>query len=326
MSNNLALAIESLGTKLTCNFDRLSNEQAKIIDTLAHAQTTQQQTKVEVKTGSASADEKVTVTTTTVTKDAEDTGDRDEAVEEKVSVSVAEEKARTESTTKVEEKAEAKTESSTKVEEVAETKTETTTTTTEVKSEEKVEVDVVVEEEEKPAKDADAETIEVEVMDAVCEPVSEPASAHEPVLTPEPIIAPKPAPAPEPAPAAAAKPAATEKVTITVQKDSDEHRRAETFKAHLRAANFAFHTNPYASSFFQHGFSEVGMPSYIRNPCMMQSPYTGVTECSCALSSCASCLTTKLSSMGYAVTQMQVSSLLSVYNGDSARVIDYVTR
>ncbi|KAJ2814895.1 hypothetical protein FBU31_007124, partial [Coemansia sp. 'formosensis'] len=39
MSNNLTLAIESLGTKLATNFDRLSNEQAKIIDSLAHAKT-----------------------------------------------------------------------------------------------------------------------------------------------------------------------------------------------------------------------------------------------------------------------------------------------
>ncbi|KAJ2811122.1 hypothetical protein FBU31_007843, partial [Coemansia sp. 'formosensis'] len=104
--------------------------------------------------------------------------------------------------------------------------------------------------------------------------------------------------------------------------DCEEQRRAEIFKEHLRNANtFAFHTNPYASSFFQHGFSEVGMPSYIRHPCMLQTPFDEPT-CSCS-GGCSACLTRKLAEMGYGVNEMQVSSLLSTYNGDTARVIDH---
>ncbi|KAJ1661235.1 hypothetical protein GGF38_003772, partial [Coemansia sp. RSA 25] len=140
-----------------------------------------------------------------------------------------------------------------------------------------------------PAKDtkSDTETINVEVVDE------------------------KPAPTP-----AAPK--------TPPKKDDCGKSQADIFKEHLRAANtFAFHTNPYASSFFQHGFSEVGMPSYIRHPCMLRTPFNEPT-CSCT-NGCSVCLTKKLSEMGYAVNEMQVSSLLGVYNGDTARVIEHVT-
>ncbi|KAJ2400935.1 hypothetical protein GGI10_006140, partial [Coemansia sp. RSA 2530] len=106
--------------------------------------------------------------------------------------------------------------------------------------------------------------------------------------------------------------------------ECEEQRRADIFKEHLHNANaFAFHTNPYASSFFQHGFSEVGMPSYIRHPCMLQTPFDE-HACDCS-GGCSACLTRKLAEMGYGVNEMQVSSLLCVYNGDTARVIDHVT-
>ncbi|KAJ2463175.1 hypothetical protein GGI03_004006, partial [Coemansia sp. RSA 2337] len=46
--------------------------------------------------------------------------------------------------------------------------------------------------------------------------------------------------------------------------------------------------------------------------------------CSCS-GGCSVCLTRKLAEMGYGVNEMQVSSLLGMYNGDTARVIDHVT-
>ncbi|KAJ2062703.1 hypothetical protein GGI17_002210 [Coemansia sp. S146] len=309
MSNNLTLAIESLGTKLATNFDRLSNEQAKIIDSLAHAKTTVSD-KVESK-----VTEKVAETTADAAAAAADESDSDD---EKKTEKKAEEKVET----KVEEQVEEKVEKvEIKVEEKVETKTETktdegvteTTTmetkTTEIKVED-VEADKKKDEDKKeeekkeeaappaPAKDAyDTETINVEIIDEA-----------------PPAPAPTPAPCPAPAPVH----------VHPKQDDCDDKRRADIFKEHLHRANaFAFHSNPYASSFFQHGFSEVGMPSYIRHPCMMQTPFDERT-CSCS-GGCSVCLTRKLAEMGYGVNEMQVSSLLSVYNGDTARVIEHVT-
>ncbi|KAJ2756203.1 hypothetical protein GGI19_001039 [Coemansia pectinata] len=327
MSNNLTLAIESLGTKLATNFDRLSNEQAKIIDSLAHAKTTvsdKVESKVTEKVAETTADAAAAVAAVAVAAavvaaaaaDESDSDDSDSGDEKKT-----EKKAEEKVEAKVEEKVEEKVDKvEIKVEEKVETKTETktdegvteTTTvetkTTEIKVED-VEADKKKDEdkeEEKkeeaappaPAKDAcDTETINVEIIDEA-----------------PPAPAPTPAPCPAPAP-----------VHVHHKKDDcDDKRRADIFKEHLHRANaFAFHSNPYASSFFQHGFSEVGMPSYIRHPCMMQTPFDEPT-CSCS-GGCSVCLTRKLAEMGYGVNEMQVSSLLSVYNGDTARVIEHVT-
>ncbi|KAJ1812260.1 hypothetical protein LPJ56_005562, partial [Coemansia sp. RSA 2599] len=83
MSTNLTLAIESLGTKLTQNFDKLSNEQAKIIDTLEH--TTKQESKEEVTVETHTGDGikiETTKTSTTVT----DVAGKDEEKAEAVKV------------------------------------------------------------------------------------------------------------------------------------------------------------------------------------------------------------------------------------------------
>ncbi|KAJ2045470.1 hypothetical protein H4S04_005626 [Coemansia sp. S16] len=317
MSNNLTLAIESLGTKLATNFDRLSNEQAKIIDSLAHAKTTVSvESKVVEKvaeTVAAAAAVAAVAAVAAAADDSDSDSDSDSDDEKKTKVDTkTEEKVEA----KVEEKAEEKVEI--KVEEKVETKTETktdegvteTTTvetkTTEIKVED-VEADKKEEEKEEdkkeekkeeaappapPAKDTcETETINVEIIDEA-----------------------PPAPAPTPAP-----------VHVHHKTDDcEEKRRADIFKEHLHRANaFAFPTNPYASSFFQHGFSEVGMPSYIRHPCMLQTPFDE-RACSCS-GGCSVCLTRKLAEMGYGVNEMQVSSLLGMYNGDTARVIDHVT-
>ncbi|KAJ2489441.1 hypothetical protein GGI11_009266, partial [Coemansia sp. RSA 2049] len=62
------------------------------------------------------------------------------------------------------------------------------------------------------------------------------------------------------------------------------------FAYHLSAANFAFHSNPYSSSFFKHGFAEADMPSHFSHPCMMASPFECVSSCSCTHgNSCPAC-------------------------------------
>ncbi|KAJ2743347.1 hypothetical protein GGI20_003808 [Coemansia sp. BCRC 34301] len=270
MSTNLTLAIESLGTKLATNFDRLSTEQAKIIDSLEHAKTANAECVEAAALAAAAAavvaDKKVTVTESVEVK----VEDAKVEVEEKVEVKVE----------KVEEKVEVKVEEKVeKVEEKVEAKVEAKIEekTTEVKITE-VKVDDVDAKSDK----SDTETIHIEVTDA--------------------------------------KPSLSTKDSCTGSK-----QQADIFKDHLLAANaFAFHSNPYASSFFQHGFSEVGMPSYIRHPCMLRTPFNEPV-CGCTGGgSCSVCLTRKLAEMGYAVNEMQVSSLLGVYNGDPARVIEHV--
>ncbi|KAJ2696231.1 hypothetical protein H4218_004740 [Coemansia sp. IMI 209128] len=324
MSNNLTLAIESLGTKLATNFDRLSNEQAKIIDSLAHAKTTvstkveskDSEEKVETKTETTDAGvaaAAVAAAAAVVAKAAESDSDSDsDSDDEKKKVEVKTE-------VKVEAKAEEKVE--TKAEEKVETKTETKTEVKveETKTEEKVEIKVEEKVETKTDECAtetrveETKTTEIKVEDVVPEKKKEepPAPACDAETITVEVIEP-PAPAPTP-------------IHVHLKKDEcEEQRRADIFKEHLHNANaFAFHTNPYASSFFQHGFSEVGMPSYIRHPCMLQTPFDE-HACDCS-GGCSACLTRKLAEMGYGVNEMQVSSLLCVYNGDTARVIDHVT-
>ncbi|KAJ2909216.1 hypothetical protein GGI21_002103, partial [Coemansia aciculifera] len=279
MSTNLTLAIESLGTKLATNFDRLSNEQAKIIDSLAHAKTTSDVCAEAAATAAAAA---ALVATTAVV--AEEKTEEVE-VEEKVEI-------------KVEEKVEVTTETKTDEGVTKSTTVETKTTDIKVEDVETKTTDIKVE-------DVETKTTEIKVEDVKGK--SEPEIIHVEVVDVKPppaVVVVAPAPAPP-------------------KKDDcgGTQHRADIFKEHLAAANqFAFHTNPYASSFFQHGFSEVGMPSYIRHPCMLRSPFNEPSSCSsCTNGGCSACLTRKLAEMGYAVSEMQVSSLLGAYNGDSAR-------
>ncbi|KAJ1728178.1 hypothetical protein LPJ72_005591 [Coemansia sp. Benny D160-2] len=89
----------------------------------------------------------------------------------------------------------------------------------------------------------------------------------------------EPAHRPAAAPAAAAAPAPSHAPDAT-----------KAFAYHLSAANFAFHSNPYSSSFFKHGFAEADMPSHFSHPCMMASPFECVSSCSCTRgNSCPAC-------------------------------------
>ncbi|KAJ2236239.1 hypothetical protein GGH97_005585, partial [Coemansia sp. RSA 475] len=90
MSTNLTLAIDSLGTKLTRNFDKLSDEQAKILESLKKAAEHEKVIKEEIviiKEKEEVKDEPHSTTTTTTT-----TTTKTEAKDEKVEVDVEVEK------------------------------------------------------------------------------------------------------------------------------------------------------------------------------------------------------------------------------------------
>ncbi|KAJ1868875.1 hypothetical protein H4R99_000293 [Coemansia sp. RSA 1722] len=317
MSTNLSLAIESLGTKLTQNFDKLSTEQAKIIDTLEHSskQENKEEVVVETHTGDGVKIE-TTKTSTTVT----DVHSRDEQPvvnEEKVSVEIKDDK----KTEKVE--VEIKDDKTEKVEvEIKDDKAETINV--EITDDGKTEVvDVEIKDEKKE------ETIDIEVKDE--KPAADVKPEHPP---PPPPSEAAPPPPPPPPPAAdlppppppppqhmppppppppplhhmpppppmhphvhlpptpphvhcvPPPPPAPEEIKVRVEHVSHFHHndahKAESFTYHLGMANFNFSTNPYESSFFKHGFSEIGMPCHFARPCMMESPFECPSGCRCS--------------------------------------------
>ncbi|KAJ1992352.1 hypothetical protein GGI25_002879 [Coemansia spiralis] len=88
----------------------------------------------------------------------------------------------------------------------------------------------------------------------------------------------------------------TERIRVHVEEPVPNYgfvnnkKATEAFAYHLSAANFAFHSNPYSSSFFKHGFAEAGIPSHFAHPCMMTSPFECVSGCSCTHNqSCSFC-------------------------------------
>ncbi|KAJ1780511.1 hypothetical protein GGF47_000062 [Coemansia sp. RSA 2524] len=305
MSTNLTLAIDSLGTKLTRNFDKLSDEQAKILESLKKAAEHEKVIKEEIvviKEKEEVKDEPHSTTTTTTT-----TTTKTEAKDEKVEVDVEVEKdekievdvevnkdENIKVDVEIEKKDEVKVE--TKTETTTETKTEgnietkveeTKTTTTTTKADEAVEVEVEIEQsEEKPEPKEESIKVKIDekpepkVEETIKVNIEEKPEKEEVVHVQ--IV--EDTPPPPPPPPAEPK---VEKIEIKVEQHAPSYPKGEMFRFHLAAANFAFHTNPYASSFFQRGFAETGMPGHFANPCMMNSPFECSSGCPCRHSPCS---------------------------------------
>ncbi|KAJ2614826.1 hypothetical protein H4S08_001528 [Coemansia sp. RSA 1365] len=276
MSTNLSLAIESLGTKLTRNFDKLSEEQASILESVKKAAERQKQEEEEKRIELAKTQPtKADVQTDT----AETADDSSPAKSEDIKVEI-----------------------DTKDEHV----------TVEIKSKDDAAVEDAPPKEDKaePAK----EDVKVEMEEVKAEPAKEEVKAEEP--KPEPVKEepepakekPKPEPVKEEVKVQVEEPKPAEEETKPVEEvihveiidepsvskvetkaAADNSYQSETFRFHFAAANFAFHNNPYASSFFQHGFAETGMPHHFEKPCLMSSPFK-CNGCSCRYSNCAQCM------------------------------------
>ncbi|KAJ2370696.1 hypothetical protein H4S01_000187 [Coemansia sp. RSA 2610] len=330
MSTNLTLAIDSLGSKLTRNFDKLSDEQAKILETLKQAAEKQKQKEEVVVTTSEAVKTKDEGKTTTTTTTTTTTVDKKEEEDEKVSVEVEKQDEKVDVDVEVDNK-----EEKIKVDIEAEKKDEKVDVDVEVektddkidvdvevektdekidvdveveKKDDKIEVDVEIKKDDEAKKDEKKderievdvkldeaakkeEVVQVEIVDDA--PPSPPRPPTPPLQAPTPPTPPMQAPTPPKAETVKVKveqapaPPKTETVKVKVEQVPVQHG-AEVFRSHLVAANFAFHSNPYSSSFFQRGFAETGMPGHFARPCMMASPF----ECPCGHAPCSHCLST----------------------------------
>ncbi|KAJ2083743.1 hypothetical protein H4R24_000606 [Coemansia sp. RSA 988] len=292
MSTNLTLAIESLGTKLTRNFDKLSGEQAAILESVkkaAERQKVEEEERVRfelTKSQSNKADvspasvEHVDESSTAKSEDLKvevDTKDEHVTVEIKAKEDAGAAAAAAASEV-VQEPKPAPAKEDIKVEvkldeaKVEEVKVEVDEVKPEpAKEEPKVEE---VKAEAKVEEEAATETIKIKIEE------SEPAAPVEPT----------PAEAPKPVEEVVHVEIIDEPSAAKVESKPDTAYQSETFRFHFAAANFAFHHNPYASSFFQHGFAETGMPQHFDRPCLMASPFECNGGCSCRYSSCARCM------------------------------------
>ncbi|KAJ2854165.1 hypothetical protein J3B02_002806 [Coemansia erecta] len=322
MSTNLTLAIESLGTKLTQNFDKLSTEQAKIIDTLEHTSKQEKKEEVTVETHTGESVKIETAKTSTTTTDVPAKEDKKEEKAEKISVEIKDDKK--EETINIDLKDGKKEETintdmkgeTINVEITDDKKGETVNV--EVKDDKKEETINIEVKDEKPA-DAVPPPPPSEapppppppqppVADVPPPPPPPPAMPTPPPPPPEPLHVPPPPPPPPPPmhvhmppPPPPAHPHVhlpptppphvhcqpmPEEIKVTVEHVSHTHHndvhKAESFTYHLGMANFNFSTNPYESSFFKHGFSEIGMPCHFSKPCMMASPFECPSGCHCS--------------------------------------------
>ncbi|KAJ2559938.1 hypothetical protein EV175_000051 [Coemansia sp. RSA 1933] len=298
MGANLALAIDSLGTKLTRNFDQLSSEQVKIIDALkTAAECPPPPPPPAPKIVAEVIDEKkeeddacsTTSTTTTTTTKTKEEGKKEEVTkkEEDISIKVTVDE---DAKNSIKEKTEDIEITVEKKEEV-ETKTETTTTTVkEEQQKKKGEVKFSVSD----TGDSDDETIHVEIDDETQSDTGSNRTKQSETIN---IKVKNPIPPPPPPSSYTEKvkihveepprtSSYTEKIKVHVEEPLHQQQPSYTpeatraFAYHLSAANFAFHSNPYSSSFFKHGFAEADMPSHFSHPCMMASPFGNVCSCS----------------------------------------------
>ncbi|PIA15552.1 hypothetical protein COEREDRAFT_81886 [Coemansia reversa NRRL 1564] len=292
MSTNLSLAIESLGTKLTRNFDKLSEEQASILESVKKAAERQKQEEEEnrielAKSQSTKADIQ------TAAAESADESPPAKSEDIKVEIDTKDEHL----TVEIKSKDDAGVEDAPPKDDKPEP----------VKEDDKVEMEEVKTE---PVKE------EVKVEEAKPEPVKEEPEPEPVKEEPEPEPAkeePKPEPVKEevkveevkvqvedPKPAAEETKPVEEVIHVEIIDEpsvskvetkpaTDNSYQSETFRFHFAAANFAFHNNPYASSFFQHGFAETGMPHHFEKPCLMSSPFK-CNGCSCRYSNCAHCM------------------------------------
>ncbi|KAJ1796325.1 hypothetical protein LPJ59_003818 [Coemansia sp. RSA 2399] len=332
MGANLALAIDSLGTKLTRNFDQLSSEQIKILDALKAAaecppppspskktmaefdKLFSEQTKIldAIKTAAecppppppppkviAVVDEKkddddaASITSTTTTTTTTTTTKEEEKKEEDIRITVSEESADGKGKTEDVEITIEKKEEETVNEEI---KVETTTT---VKEEKKKKAKGDVKFSVNDGGDSDDETIHVEIEDEVhsdCGSCNSSGSNKTKQTESVNIKFTNPTPPAAPPSNSHGGTTYTEKIKIHVEEpprhsspSSYTPEATRAFAYHLSAANFAFHSNPYSSSFFKHGFAEADMPSHFSHPCMMASPFGNV--CSCTRGrTCSACV------------------------------------
>ncbi|KAJ2454335.1 hypothetical protein EV183_001581 [Coemansia sp. RSA 2336] len=297
MSANLSLAIDSLGNKLTRNFDKLSDEQAKILETLNAAAEKQ---KAEEGKQHVEVDVKNEVEVDVEVDKKEDKEEIKEEIKEETKTETkeeAKEETKEEATTETKTEIKTETKTETKVEGDVETKVEESKTTTTTTSKPEADAEKAKEETKEEAKEeTKEETIDIKVeekTDTVQETVEvkaeekteekteetvkvkvEETAEKEEVVHVE-VVEDTPPPPPEPS---------TEKIKVTVE---EKYPQAEAFKFHFAAANFAFHSNPYASSFFQHGFRETGMPGHFKQPCLMSSPFECSHGCCCHHDSCS---------------------------------------
>ncbi|KAJ2805702.1 hypothetical protein H4R20_001977 [Coemansia guatemalensis] len=295
MSTNLTLAIESLGTKLTRNFDKLSEEQAAILESVKKAAERQKLEEEErkeqervrfelTKPQSAKADVQAATT------EHVDVSSSAKSEDVKVEVDTKDEHV----TVEVKAKEDAGAAAAAAASEAAqETKPEP--------AKEDVKVEVKLDE-------AKVEEVKVEVEEAKPEPPKEEAKAEEVKVEDVKVEAKKEevkveaVKVDEPKPAAAPKEESKpveevihveiidEPPATKAESKPDTTYQSETFRFHFAAANFAFHHNPYASSFFQRGFAETGMPQHFDRPCLMASPFECNGGCTCRYSNCARCM------------------------------------